>query len=372
MKKTMILALVSLLGSSIFAVGEKITLTDAKGREKTFDTISAALKGVKGSGEYKITLPKGTYNEILNYNGGAKITIVGDTDAAFGEDVVIAAENNGELKKGKSADGKAIKDRCLFEFEGTGNLTLMNVTLHNTYVKKSNDEKNTQAEALGFDSTGNLAAYNCSFKSYQDTIRTVGKAWFYGCHIEGDVDFIWMEQTGKVALYENCRIRARYNPNVSSHTAYVCAPRMNMANLISKGIVILNSDISCDEGERTYLARTPWKEGYYSQVAYIGCTASGIDSGVWHKEPLTAKNTPRTVIGWKMDKATAENMGLSVDGRDDVIDDETAKTEYGGRAAILNRTVSTSGIYKKESKPWNVAELAQKLGWNVAEDKSQL
>ncbi len=372
MKKVISIAVAALFAACLFAESEKITLTDSKGREKKFDTIAAALKGVKGSGEYKIKLPKGTYNEILYYNGGAKITISGDTDSEFGSDVIIAAENNGELKKGKSMEGKAIKDRCLFEFEGTGNLTLENLTLHNTYVKKSDGEKNTQAEALGFDSTGNLAAYNCSFKSYQDTVRTTGKAWFYGCLIEGDVDFIWMEQTGKVALYEKCQIRSIYNPNVSSHTAYICAPRTNISGLISKGIVIFDSEISGAEKEKTYLARTPWKEGYYSQVAYIRCAASGIDSAIWHKEPLMAKNTPRTVIGWKMDGKTAESLGVSAEGRNDILDEATVQAEYGGRNVILNKTVSTSGIYKKESKPWNVSEMAKKLGWRVTEDLSQL
>lgn len=371
MKKISSVVMMALLAFGLTAESGKITLTDKKGKEKTFETISEALKAAKGSAEYKITLPKGTYEEALYYNGDAKITISGDTDAKFGSDVIIAVENNGDILKCKGSD-KAIKNRCAFEFEGTGNLILENLTVHNTFRRGSREGKNTQAEALGFDSTGNLAAYNCSFKSYQDTIRTTGKSWFYGCYIEGDVDFLWMERTGKVALYENCEIRSLYDSKAGNHSTYICAPRADMAGLISKGIVIFNSNITTDEGQKTYLARTPWKEGFYNQVAYINTKGQGIADDVWYKTQIPVKNTPKTVIGWKMDKATAENLGLSLDGRDDIVDEETVLKEYSGRNVILNKQVSTSGVYKKDGKVWDVSAIVNKLGWNVTEDTSSL
>ena len=88
----------------------------------------------------------------------------------------------------------------------------------------------TQAEAIGFDSTGTLSAYNCSFKSHQDTIRTSSKCWFYKCYVEGDVDFIWSERTGRVALFENCKIKSIYDSNTSYHQSFICAPRMDVTS----------------------------------------------------------------------------------------------------------------------------------------------
>ena len=367
MKKILWTLVVFLVSLSLWAEGGKVTLFDAKGKEKSFATISEALKAVRGSGDYKITLQKGIYEEALYYNGGAKITISGETKSKFGSDVVIRAENDGDILLRKESD-KAMKNRCVFEFEGTGSLTLENLTIQNAFARGSREGKNTQAEALGFDSTGNLAAYNCSFKSHQDTLRTTGKAWFYQCYVEGDVDFLWMEQAGKVALYEECEIFSVYDEKNPSHTSYICAPRMSVASSVPKGLVVLNSSVSSAKGQKTYLARTPWKEGYYSQVAYINTKMQGVEESAWYKVPLTAKKTARTVIGWKMDKATATNLGLSVEGRDDILDDETVSAEYGSRDAILNRVVNLKGVYKKDSPQWNVSELAEKMGWSLGEN----
>lgn len=370
MKKIIAIAAFAALISSAFAV-DKITLTDKKGKEKTFDTVSAALKAAKGGS--KITLPKGVYEECLYYSGSGDITISGDTDSQYGSDVVIRFANNGGLLKNKSSDNKAIKNRCLFEVEGSVNLTLENLTLENSAQRGRDGTKDTQAEALGWDSTGNIAAYNCSFKSHQDTMRTIGKAWFYRCYIEGDVDFIWMERTGKVALYEECEIKSVFDENASNHNAYVCAPRMEMLPTATKGIVILNSKISSAEGNKTYLARTPWKEGYYNQVAYIGCSFEGIDDDVWYKEPIAVKKAERTTVGWKMDKASAENLGLSLEGRNDIVSDEVVSKEYNGRKAILNRTISVSkATYKKEGKIWDTDALATSHNWTVSPDNSSV
>ncbi len=191
MKKIITFFALATLVSSVFAV-DKITLTDKKGKTSTYETVSAALKAAKSGS--KITLPKGVYEECLYYNGSGDVTISGDTDSQYGSDVIIRCANNGNLLKNKSFDDKAIKNRCLFEVEGTVNLTLENLTLENSAQRGRDGDKDTQAEALGWDSTGNFSAYNCSFKSHQDTIRTIGKAWFYKCYVEGDVDFIWMEK----------------------------------------------------------------------------------------------------------------------------------------------------------------------------------
>ena len=141
----------------------KITLKSSSG-SKTYDTIQAAVSDCTGSGEYTILLPKGTYNEnYINYNGAATIKISGITTTKYGADVIITGHG--------TAMGQE-KGRELVEFMGSSNLILENVSLVSDYSRKDHTG-DVQAEVLGFDSIGYVAAYNCSFKSHQDTMLRV-------------------------------------------------------------------------------------------------------------------------------------------------------------------------------------------------------
>ncbi|MBQ7159722.1 MAG: hypothetical protein IJS09_09945, partial [Treponema sp.] len=169
----------------------KVTLIDASGKWKTFDTIQAAVNACSGTASYTIKLPKRTYKEnYIHYNGAATVKISGATTTKYGADVIIIGHGENMGKE---------KGRELIEFEGSGNLILENLTLMSDWSRKDH-AGDVQAEVLGFDSTGTVAAYNCAFKSHQDTMRTTGKGWFYKCYVEGDTDFIWMESAGVVAL----------------------------------------------------------------------------------------------------------------------------------------------------------------------------
>ncbi|MDE7095651.1 MAG: InlB B-repeat-containing protein, partial [Anaeroplasmataceae bacterium] len=180
-----------------------------------YPTLAAAFAAISATSKdmYTITLGKGTYNENgLMYKGSATIRIVGSTDAKYGSDVII--KGHGSKMPGET--GCDSKNRCLISIQGTANIILENLTLESDWYR-ANHSGDVQAEVLGADSTGFTAAYNCGFKSHQDTLRTIGKAWFYGCYIEGDVDFIWMEAGGKVALYENCEIVSVWDGAANTH-----------------------------------------------------------------------------------------------------------------------------------------------------------
>lgn len=238
-----------------------------------------------------------------------------------------------------------------------------------------------QAEVVGFDSTGYLAAYNCAFKSHQDTLRTTGKAWFYKCYVEGDVDFIWMESSGIVALYEECEIVSVYDENATTHETKICAPRMSPTSKVGKGVVIYKSKVREDENgdnQKTYLARTPWKpsDGFWNQVAYIKTTLSSIEADPWFydggKNPCcTADGIDRTIIGWKLCKESAASFGYA--GNGDIVSDGDVASEFSGRKAILNRLYDTSaGKYKKDSETnWDIDALIAKTGWSVTADTSK-
>ncbi len=353
-----------------------ITLSGNGIESKTFGTIQEALDSIGSKeGQYKIELPKGTYSEVLYYNGPADITLSGCTTEKYGADVIIAKDNNGDLLRMNRASN-AQKNRCLFEFEGTGNLTVENITFHNTFRRSAAKVANGQAETIGFDSTGNLAAYNCSFKSYQDTLRMTGKSWFYKCYVEGDTDFIWMEETGKVALFEECEIVSLYDEFHTDPTSYIAAPRMACGNSAGKGLVIFNSVIKTQEGETTYLARTPWNSGYYNQVAFINNTLEGvIDYDVWKGKALTANGIPDTVIGWKIDEASVKNLKLEIskEGQKCVLDKKDVKNEFSGRESIINRQYDLTTLkYKKDLETyWDLESFVKAHGWAVSKDKSK-
>lgn len=330
--------------------------------ETTYGTIQEALNACTGSSVYNITLGKGTYAEnALTYNGSATIKITGTGDAKFGTDVLI-------IGKGSSQDSE--KERSLLEITGSANLILENVTLKNNFVREGSVPNKTQCEALGFDSTGTCAAYNCSFLSHQDTIRTLSKSWFYNCHIEGDVDFIWMETAGKVALYEECEIVALTD---EVDVQYIIAPGMTQTTKINKGVVIYNSKIKGND--KTYLFRSPWSvgSGKYNNGAFVNCSLDGSLNG----DLVPAGNIAdgignQSKVGWKVDAAIAAKYP-SKNSTIGTIPAADISNEFNGRRTILNR------YYDKDSEKyakdydnfWDIDALITSTGWNVTADTSK-
>ena len=325
--------------------------------EKAFASISTT------SGNYVITLTKGTYNiaKGLAYKGAATIKIMGDTTTKYGSDVVI-------LGRGSNMD--AMRARELIEIQGSGNFILENITLQSDYTRAEDADGNVQAEVLGFDSTGYVAANNCSFISHQDTLRTTGKAWFYNCYISGDVDFIWMEQNGIVALYEECEIVSR---NDEVKTAYIAAPRASISDSMGKGVVIYNSTLVTESGVTNYLFRNPWgtNTNYYNQAAFINITLEGNLEKSLTKSPAMGTDDQQ-YIGWKIDQDLANSYPNKESSIGIVSADLEAK-EYSGRRAILNRKyLSSSQTFIKDTETyWDIDSFIANAGWTVSEDTSK-
>ena len=361
--------------TTLYAKYSKISKdTKIKMNGVEYATIKEALEAIPTSGDtgtYTITIPKGEYHEDgLAYHGTATVRIKGNSDTKYGSDVVII---------GKGSDMTQSRTRNLMSFYGSGNVILENITLISTWGRAAAASAGlsnyTQAEVLGTGGTGNVACYNCSFKSHQDTLRTVAKAWFYGCYIEGDTDFLWMETSGKVALYEKCEIVSVYSTETETHTTYCTAPRMDITNKINKGLVIYNSvvhesDEARTKGQTTYLARTPWPSGYYNQVAYINTQVSDVQNP-WNGSPI-ASEFDRTDVGWKMDKTTADSFGYT--GSSDIVSAEKVANEYNGRRSIMNRLYNTGKLkYEKDvANEWDIDALIAECQFLVDEDTSSV
>ncbi|MBQ9448544.1 MAG: Ig-like domain-containing protein [Acholeplasmatales bacterium] len=353
-----------------YAAVSKDTAIKMNGTE--YATIQEAFAAVPAASTdtFVITLPKGTYtvDDGLAYNGSATIKIKGNTATKYGADVII---------KGHGSDMGQEKTRSMIAIQGTGNIILENVTLESDWTRALAGGNNAQAEVLGTDTKGNTIAYNCGFKSHQDTLRTAGKAWFYGCYIEGDTDFIWMEQAGSVALYEQCEIVSIYDESASTHASYVTAPRMAKTMKVGKGLVIFNSTVkenaeANEKTQLTYLARNPWSNvtDYFNQVAYINTDCSDIEEKIWYNSG-TVTEFDKTAIGYKMDKATADSIGYAGDG--DIVDEDTVSKEFSGRETILNRIYDTGKLKytKDEVNYWDIATVISENGFFVAADSSK-
>ena len=330
----------------------------------SYDTIQEAWAAIGESGDYVLKLNAGTYTvpegTQLAYNGAANIKIFGITTTEYGADVII---------KGKGSDQSSSKTRCLMEIQGTGNLVFENVTLQNVYEYVAG-ASNTQCEALGFDSTGTVAAYNSSFLAHQDTMRTVSKGWFYKCRIVGDVDFIWMESSGIVALYEECAIEFASDERTEG---YLLAPRANIATKMGKGAVIFNSSITVPSNmTAAYLFRNPWgtNTNYYNQGAIVDTEITGTLTDTLAKSAAMGTGDQQ-YVGWKVD-STIGNAYSSKNSTIGVLSDTVKSNEYSGRETILNRVynVGSSKFQKDTDAYWDIASVISDNGWTVTADSS--
>ncbi|MBQ6780105.1 MAG: Ig-like domain-containing protein [Treponema sp.] len=356
----------------------KTTITVDKDASKNADyrSIQAALLAIGDqAGDYKIEVAKGTYYELLFFAGAGKanVEIEGQTTTDYGKDVMVSFANAGALGAANNTE----QTRCLFDWQG-GKLVLENIYFNNTFMRAGFKDA-TQAEAFGLDAGkgGTVAAYNCGFYSHQDTIRTIGKGWFYKCYIAGDVDFIWQESAGLTLLVEKSLIETLGD---DYNSAYILAPGASQSTPAGKGTVILNSNIKL--GVPSYFGRTPWPTGRYTQGAIINCTLTKEGNGslgdaLWYNASCP-DDIDDAIIGWK-DYGNKWADGTAVTTTDAkrtemgsaALTDGFYNKEYSGRRAILNRVYNDGKLTVDTTATWAIDDLITAQNWTVDEDTSK-
>ena len=342
-------------------------ITVSGGASYTGDDINAAWAKVQNAtGDVTMTLAEGTYTVTagtqLVYSGSHNIKISGAKKTEYGLGVLIKG-NPGKAKQEE-------RELLYLNKNSTGSLTLEYVTLQNDFAFDGTSD--VQAEVIGTDGTGNVAAYNCSFISRQDTIRTVAKAWFYHCYIEGDVDFLWMEKSGRVALYEDCVIRA-VDDRVKN--AYFTAPRAALTTRVGKGLVIYNSVLEAEAGlgSKVYLARNPWKGNteQYNNVAIVStklylAPGASLNADIW--EAAANGTSDQQYVGYKTDDYYAKSAKYGAR-----LSAAVKSAEYAGRRNILNReyNIGSKKFVKDTDSNWDIDALITATGWQVAPDSSK-
>ncbi len=351
------------------------------GKNKDFSKIQSAFDYLADkSGNWTLEIDAGYYNERLSFaNKNVNITMVGidETDGDLGANTVVYWMNN----NGKDGSGTnegwnpASRTRAAFLYEG-GDLTIKHMTFANTISRSVVGKDGTQAEALYYDSTTKLVAYDSSFKSHQDTLligNSKGRGWFYKCYIEGDTDFIWGYPDA--VLFEECQIRCLYDDAeaVTNHASYIFASRsMHTANA-NKGFVLFNSTIKVDDGVAAYYGRN---SGADTTAAVVFNKFEKIESSLWYEGTPKYDEDCEGVcsIGYK-DYGNTDLNGTVIDTSSRKegcygLSQEVAEREYCGRNAILNRGWDASSrIYKAVDDQWDLTALEAEF--NATEDASR-
>ena len=146
-------------------------------------------------------------------------------------------------------------------------------------------ESDPQGLALTINGDGAVLS-NVLLHGNQDTLfLKSGRAYFKGCTIEGNVDFIFGENSG-VGLFDTCTIKALNRGATNKQTGYVTAMRASADNAPTYGYVFLNCNLTSDElvGDGTMSLGRPW--GEKATVAYISCTFSKAYSTLAYEEGI--------------------------------------------------------------------------------------
>lgn len=340
-----------------------------------YRTVQGAFKAV--TEDSTITVEKGTYREILYYSKSYDIKLVGDTKTEYGSDVIIQGINC-------NAYNGSSDTRAAFHFKSSADLTLKNITIQNAYDRNTMGGT-AQSEALYFNSTGHLAAFNSSFLGHQDTLLTKGKNWFYKCYIEGDTDFIW--GYADACLIEESKVVQldTSSDTVSTSGSYVFETRVGSdaasSATVGKGYVLFNTELVSNH-PKSYIARRASASGssgnnYYDQFAAVNVTVSsdssnsvtGVFGGSNTAVYIDADSDRNQNVGGKVYGCTGITADSAVSGSGSITE-SVYTAEYSGRAVILNKVYKKTGKYANDTNIWYYSDLESEF--EATEDNSSL
>ncbi|WP_437687373.1 pectinesterase family protein [Sorangium sp. So ce176] len=254
----------------------------------THRTVQSAIDAAVASGGARrvyIEVASGAYREVVCVPSSAPpITLYSKSSDA--SRTVIAYNNyNGKTKEtGKPANP------CNPNLSGTTYGTSGSATFaayaddfqaKNLTIANDTDERavsgGKQAVAL-MTQADRLIFENVRLLGNQDTLYvktpnagTVSRAYFKGCHVEGDVDFIFGRGT---FVLDGCTIRY-LTARQGATGGYIVAPSTDARN--AHGILIINSDLTAEAGTPgglVHLGRA-WDEGQNDLATYATSVASG-------------------------------------------------------------------------------------------------
>lgn len=183
-------------------------------------------------------------------------------------------------------------------------VTLAHLTIRNSFDYLDNTRTRAvdgaQAVALsiarGADRT---IVRDCVIEGYQDTlyVQEGCRAWFTGCTISGNVDFIF---GGATALFERCEIRSRFVPGMEIQ-GFIAAPSTPVE--IPAGLIFRNCRLTRETGlpsDSVWLGR-PWRAGGNMRL-----TGAALFDGCWMD--LHIRRDGWTWMGYKDPQGIARQL----------------------------------------------------------------
>ena len=219
-------------------------ITVAADGSADFCTVQGAVDQVEPHREQEavIFIRKGRYHELVRIvRERPHVRLVGEDR----KNTIISCTNNDRLNPGWI-------QRAVLGVEGD-DFVLENLTVQNTTPYKG-----SQAEAV-YVSAERCILKNADLLSFQDTLNLSGRVYVTGCHVEGDVDYVWGYGT---AVFERCRFH-------TLHDGYLVQARNSEAR---SGYVFLDCKLTAvPEVKKLWLARIETARFPASHVAFIRC-----------------------------------------------------------------------------------------------------
>jgi len=239
------------------AASRPAIVVSKSGRPGTFVTLAAAFDRARMLGRpAHVRIEPGLYEEKLKLDlPGLHLSGAGPSSIiSFGAAAGLADPQGRKWGTGGSATLTV----------SAPDVTLSNLTIRNSFDYLENARTRAvdgaQAVALSIARGADRAIVrDCVIEGYQDTlyVQESCRAWFTGCTISGNVDFIF---GGATALFEGCEIRSRFVPGAPIQ-GFIAAP--STAVEVPAGLIFRTCRLTREAGlpdDSVWLGR-PWRAG---------------------------------------------------------------------------------------------------------------
>jgi pectin methylesterase-like acyl-CoA thioesterase len=286
-------------------------LTVAADGTGDFCTVQGALDFIPEGNAAPVTIfvKRGTYTEIVAFAHKDNVTLRGEdrkeTVLAYANSARFSAfDGNPYAPAGKSPDddGQPIYRRAVLLAQRDAGFTLENLTIRNT-----TPHGGSQSECIIFNGTDQARAVvkDVDLYSFQDTLQINGQAYIEGCHIEGDVDFMW--GTGP-SFFENCTARS-----TSSRAFYT-----QIRNPGTKhGFVYYHCAFDGTPGVAgDYFARIEPDRFPHSEVVLIDCVVGpSVGAAAWQLQGRNPPPASPSIHFWEYHSHAADGTPVDVSQR---------------------------------------------------------
>ncbi|WP_437829973.1 pectinesterase family protein [Sorangium sp. So ce1153] len=255
----------------------------------THRTVQSAIDAAVASGATSrvyIQVASGTYREVICVPAAAPPITLYSTSSDASRTVIAYNNHSGKTKASGAPANPCNPNLSATTYGTSGSATFAayadDFRARNITIANDTDESavsgGKQAVAL-MTQADKLIFENVRLLGNQDTLYvktpnagTVSRAYFKGCHVEGDVDFIFGRGT---FVLDGCTIKY-LTARQGATGGYIVAPSTDARN--EHGILVIDSDLTAEAGTPNglvYLGRA-WDEGQSDLTTYAANVASGV------------------------------------------------------------------------------------------------